>query len=116
MGKPRMTQRDRWKGRDVVKRYHAFCDTVRAQWPKTEAGPVPVPRALRVVFRLPVPKTQRKTTGEGAPHHEKPDVDNLVKALLDALMTEDKAIWRVDAQKVYTHGPGAITIEPLPHA
>ncbi len=29
MGKPRMTRADKWKQREVVMRYRAFCDEVR---------------------------------------------------------------------------------------
>jgi Holliday junction resolvase RusA-like endonuclease len=108
LGKPRQTQRDKWAKRPAVLRYRAFCDAVRAHWP---AG-VPFPLACRIVFRVPIPKSRRDLTDD-QPHDQKPDVDNMTKAVLDALCTEDKAVWRVDAEKRWTTGAGSVTITPL---
>ncbi len=115
VGKPRQTQRDRWAKRPAVLRYRAFCDAVRAQWPADLA----LPLAFHVVFRLPIPKSRRTGVDaltEGQPHDQKPDVDNMVKALLDALCAEDKAVWHVDAVKLWTLGDGSITIQPITNA
>ena len=39
--------------------------------------------------------------GERIPHTKKPDLDNLVKGLLDALPWDDKLIHSIRAYKVY---------------
>lgn len=108
MGKPRQTQRDKWKKRPVVLRYRAFCDAVRAHWPTD----LDFPEAFAVTFRLPIPKSRRLLT-EDEPHRQRPDVDNMVKALLDALLPEDSAVHTVHASKRWTRGAGSITITPL---
>jgi Holliday junction resolvase RusA-like endonuclease len=93
MGKPRMTQRDRWKKRPCVVKYHAWCDELRAAIP---AWKLPH-EALVVSWRvwLPMPASwskQRKAELAGKPHRQKPDRDNIDKAILDALFIDDSRI------------------------
>lgn len=107
--KPRMTQRDKWMRRPAVIRYRAFCDAVRACWP---AG-VPYPEAgAHVTFHLPMPRSWSKAKREamkGTPHRQKPDRDNLEKALLDALHSDDCAVWDGRTTKRWSEA-GYITI------
>ncbi|WP_109391127.1 RusA family crossover junction endodeoxyribonuclease [Proteus cibi] len=63
--KPRMTQRDAWKKRSAVVKYHAFCDEMRVNR-----------------FTLP-------------------DVDNLIKAVMDAIFDEDCRVWNISASKLW---------------
>jgi len=90
MGKPRMTQRDKWKGRKVVLEYHAFKDECRIR-------KVRVPESnSHIIFIMPMPKRwseKKKQEMDGKPHQQKPDKDNLEKALLDALFQDDAHIW-----------------------
>ena len=92
-GKPRMTRRDQWAKRPAVIRYRAFCDAVRAAWP---AG-VPYPAAgAHVTFWLPMPKSwskRKRDAMRGQPHQQKPDRDNLEKALMDAMCEDDAHVW-----------------------
>lgn len=102
MGAPRQTQRDRWKKRLVVERYHAFRDELRIH--AHNAG-YDVGVAYAIVFELPMPKSwsqKKRKEHDGRPHQQKPDIDNLVKAFQDTLAAEDKAIYRVDAKKRWT--------------
>jgi Holliday junction resolvase RusA-like endonuclease len=96
LGKPRMTQRDRWKQRPAVLRYRAFCDAVRASGVELpEAG-------AHVTFVLPMPRSwskRKRAEMDGQPHRQKPDVDNLTKALLDAVLKDDAAVWDIRASK-----------------
>jgi Holliday junction resolvase RusA-like endonuclease len=88
--KPRMTRSDRWKQRDCVLRYRAFCDEVRACGVK-----LPVSGA-DVRFILPMPASwakKKRAEMDGKPHQQKPDLSNLIKALEDALYVDDAAIW-----------------------
>ncbi len=76
--KPRMTQRDKWKKRPVVLRYHAFKDEVRAAGVELEES------GQHIIFVLPMPKSWSKKKQRemvGKPHQQKPDKDNLEKAL-----------------------------------
>lgn len=107
MGKPRMTQRDRWKHRPVVDRYHAFCDELRLHLPGYE-----LPERLHLIFYLSMPKSwskKRRAELAGRPHNQKPDVDNLAKAFMDAFHCEDKHVYSLVAEKYWSEY-GAIVI------
>ena len=115
--KPRMTQRDRWGKRQIVKDYFAFRDTVRQQindllalqnnddnktWEELDIG-----------FFIPMPKSwskKKKLLMAGTPHKQRPDLDNYIKGLLDALLEEDCIVWRVSARKIWVDTEGCITI------
>ncbi len=63
---------------------------------------------IEVIFALPYPKsTAKKRLIDGANHHKKPDIDNLLKGVLDALVKakvtkDDNQICVVTMKKVYT--------------
>jgi Holliday junction resolvase RusA-like endonuclease len=110
MPKPRMTQRDKWKKRPVVVRYHAWCDEIR------RLG-VALPRLpAKVTFYVEMPKSWSKRKRQEMhlrPHEsERGDKDNFEKALLDALFVKDGHVWSLWAEKRWSHDPG-ILIEPL---
>lgn len=90
MGKPRMTRADRWKKRPEVMRYRAFCDEVRLQ-------NVQLPESgFHVTFFIPMPPSwsrKKRQQFDGQPHQSKPDMDNLMKALMDAIYDDDAHIW-----------------------
>lgn len=98
MGKPRMTARDKWKQRPPVMRYRAFCDEVRLH-------DIQVPPAdSHITYIIPMPKSwsqKKRALMDGKPHQQKPDVDNLTKALLDALFDDDSHIWDVRTSKLW---------------
>lgn len=110
VGKPRMTQRDKWAKRPPVMRYRAFCDLLRAC-----VGNAKLPHALRLTFELPMPKSwsqQKKDAMRGMPHQQKPDLDNLAKAVGDALYGNDAVIHELHARKVWAD-EGRVTLEAL---
>jgi len=91
-----MTQRDKWAKRPAVIRYRNFCDKVR------EAGVEISQQGAQIKFNLPMPRSwsNKKRAGmNGQPHQQKPDLDNLIKALLDAVHKEDCEIWSLSAEK-----------------
>jgi Holliday junction resolvase RusA-like endonuclease len=94
--KPRMTRSDKWKQRPCVMRYRAFADEARLRDLKVnESG-------THLRFDLPMPKSwgkAKRLSMEGQPHTQKPDIDNLVKAVFDALYTDDSHIWHFSAEK-----------------
>ena len=109
MGKPRMTQRDKWAQRPCVLRYRAWCDAVRAAAGIQE--PMTLTQAVRLsaVFYLPCHhswSTSHHEQMRGAPHVYKPDVDNLVKSIMDALFVNDAFVYSVDAKKYWDDGVG----------
>jgi Holliday junction resolvase RusA-like endonuclease len=111
MPKPRQTQSDRWKQRPVVVRYRAWCDEVRRQM-----GGRALPEAFWVRFWVPLPPSYDKAKRAalaGSQHAQKPDIDNLLKALMDALLEDDSGVWDVRATKLWTCGPGCIEIGGL---
>ena len=105
--KPRQTRADIWKQRPRVMRYRAFADEVRAMGIK-------VPESdCKVLFILPMPPSWSKKKREmmrSRPHRQKPDIDNLCKALLDALYGDDSVVWEISLCKVWGD-VGAIEIE-----
>lgn len=88
MGKPRMTQRDRWKKRDCVQRYRAMKDELRLRGVK-------LPEQYAVIVYLPMPRSwtaKERLEHNGQRHQQKPDGDNIMKALQDCLVHRDESI------------------------
>ncbi|MGQ1888278.1 RusA family crossover junction endodeoxyribonuclease [Serratia marcescens] len=94
--KPRMTQKDRWAKRPPVLRYRAFCDEVKLN-------------------RISLPDSwskKKRAEMAGKPHQQKPDADNLLKALMDAIYSEDCAVWDVRVTKRWGNA-GEIIIKEI---
>lgn len=107
--KPRMTQRDRWAKRPAVVRYRAFCDEVRL---RGVALPV---CCSHVTFVMPMPPSwskKKRAALAGQPHQQKPDVDNLLKSLMDALFEDDCSVWDIRATKIWGLS-GSIRVEVM---
>jgi Holliday junction resolvase RusA-like endonuclease len=110
VAKPRMTQRDKWKKRPRVMAYRAYCDELRLR-----AGRYELPEQFHVVFQIPMPTSwsvKKRERMIGTPHRQRPDVDNLVKALADALCVDDSHLWDVRATKLWADH-GSISIRQL---
>lgn len=110
---PRMTKQDKWRQRPCVMRYKVFGQAVRL-------ARVEIPQPCRIVFYLPMPKSWSKADKgfvAGSQHCSKPDLDNLLKGLLDAVYYKqgdaDKRIWSVWAEKRWANGLAGFTIEEL---
>lgn len=107
--KPRMTRSDKWKKpmRPNVSRYFAFKDECRLK-------NVEVPESgARVIFYMPMPKSwskKKKTEYVLTPHRQVPDVDNLCKALLDALFGDDSHVYDIRVSKYWDY-EGSIGVE-----
>lgn len=98
MGKPRMTRSDGWRRRrggvrKCVADYRLFADQVRyvvtGQPHRKLEEPV---LGLYVTAWLPLPASWslgKKLEAAGALHRQRPDGDNLLKAVADALLAED---------------------------
>lgn len=105
--KPRMTQRDKWAKRPAVMRYRDFADGVRLlniRVPESGAS---------IVFGLPMPKSwskKKRLAMDGQPHQQKPDIDNLLKALLDSIYAEDCGVYHIGGMGKYWSKDGYIKI------
>jgi Holliday junction resolvase RusA-like endonuclease len=61
---------------------------------------------LCIKFFIPVPKTWRKHKKEQMHmtyHQSRPDLDNLLKSIIDSLMSEDKQICHYEAAKYWVN-------------
>ena len=109
VAKPRMTQRDRWQKRPAVVKYREFKDSCRI-------AHVAVPDVgATVLFCLPIPKSYSKKVRaeyECMRHAQTPDIDNLIKALMDSVKTQDKQVSSIHAYKVWSSNPGFFVIWP----
>lgn len=97
IGKPRMTRRDKWAKRPCVMRYRAWKDEM---WALEKLSGLNLRKAtpveVEVIALFPMPQswsTKKRYEMKGAPHRQKPDADNVLKAVLDAL-------WPNDDQKI----------------
>jgi Holliday junction resolvase RusA-like endonuclease len=100
--KPRMTQSDRWKKRPAVVRYYRYKDSLLYE---ALAQGFYLTDEIELVFGLPMPKSwskKKKAEMNGKPHQAKPDIDNLSKAVMDALLDEDSHIWSLRASKFWS--------------
>jgi Holliday junction resolvase RusA-like endonuclease len=103
--KPRMTRADAWKKRPIVEDYWAFKDEIRRQVNESDFK---IGEAHEVVFFIPMPKSWSKKKKEEMmlePHRQRPDLDNLLKALWDSLLDEDSACHMVKAKKIWDVTP-----------
>jgi len=110
MGKPRMTRADKWKKRPEVLRYRAFCDHVRL------LGVVLPEAGAHVTFILPMPPSwsnKKRLLHDGLPHQAKPDCDNMLKALMDAIYVDDAHVWDCRVTKIWGE-TGQIIISEAP--
>ncbi len=114
MGAPRMTQRDRWALRPAVVKYHAFKDVVRLhanQNPEfmemLESGTV-IDLSWRAFISMPASwSKKKKLLNSGAAHRQKPDRDNIDKAILDTLFKDDCGVAHGTLSKRWDDGLGA---------
>lgn len=105
--KPRMTRSDKWKQRPAVLRYRAFKDECRYRGVQLD------PARSDITFWIPMPASwsrKKRAAMDGQPHAQKPDLDNLLKALGDALYGDDSVIWQIRGVRKLWAGQGAIEI------
>ena len=106
--KPRMTGSDKWKKRPAVLRYWAFKDLCRIH-------KVEIPEdGCHIIFTIEMPKSwskKKKLEMCGKPHQQTGDLDNYLKALCDAVYTDDSHLWTYRATKIWGT-EGSIRIIP----
>ena len=106
LAKPRQVRSDKWKQRPVVLKWRAWADQFRAEIGKAKFIPSD---QLIMVFYISMPKSwsnKKKEKMRGKPHQVKKskDLDNLEKALLDALFSnlpdrdDGEVFWKQSAK------------------
>lgn len=125
MGKPRMTQQDKWRTNpnhpDPRRRQRA---SITAYWQyKNDLTTYLLKEkfiasdTLQLCFFLPMPDSwsqKKRTEFQMTKHQQKPDIDNLVKGFLDIAKEQDCTVWHIDAKKYWTSDKtGFITVENL---
>lgn len=80
-------------------RYRAFADELRLKVGSYTPG-----QHVIVVFTMPMSKSwsdKKKELMNGKPHKQRPDIDNLSKAFLDALCEDDSHVYWLEAVKLW---------------
>lgn len=109
IGKPRMSQRDKWAKRPCVVRYREWCDVLRYAASQSGKRVLLKPTSLLVTAYLPIPESwsvKKRATMQGTPHTAKPDSDNILKACADALIENDHYLYQATVQKFWDDGEG----------
>lgn len=110
VAKCRQTQRDKWLNppRLCVGKYYAFKEQVallKLHLPKEGA---------HVTFLMPMPKSwskKKRLKMVDTYHKQVPDLDNLIKALGDAVYQDDSCISSISASKVWSEEGGILIQE-----
>jgi len=104
VGKPRMTQRDKWLNppRAEVVRYRLAQRALEAY---CMANHFTLGDEIIATFVLPMPNSwseKKKKLMDGTPHQQKPDIDNILKFVADTLKPDgDQCIHSVVVKKVW---------------
>ena len=96
VAKPRMTRADKWRKRPATAKYWSFVDLCRLN------------RCRASLFRrscdvypayAKVWSKKKKAVQNDKPHMSRPDLSNLLKALEDAIYSEDSVIYDIHIEK-----------------
>lgn len=96
MGKPRMTQRDKWLNppRKPVALYWKFKDYLIKE--ANKIGFKMPESSYHIIAYIQMPHSwpdKKKNYMDKTPHQQKPDKDNIEKGILDALCKSDAEVW-----------------------
>jgi Holliday junction resolvase RusA-like endonuclease len=109
VAKPRMTRSDAWKKRTCVTKYWDFKKELIRLFGENE---ITIKDTLHIEFHIPMPESwskKKKYEKQKDWHDQKPDIDNLIKAVLDAILSEDCKVHSVYARKFWAK-EGSIVI------
>jgi len=106
---PRMSRSDVWKRRKCVLKYRAYRDHIRmiCNLKKFEISD------CELEFHFEIPNYLKNKILPGELKRTRPDIDNLVKAIFDALLEEDGHIARFNAVKKWSGNKGFIIIRNI---
>ena len=103
--KPRMVASDKYKKRACVVKYWANKDVFVREVKRTGLPEIKNKITL-LEFHIPMPKSwseKKKLQMNGLLHEQRPDIDNLLKAFQDCLLSEDKCIADVHVRKLWSY-------------
>lgn len=108
--KPRMTRRDKWKRRTCVMAYRSWADNARFAYGILNNTKVTLhrPTFLYVTAYFEIPKSRHKITASDD-HTVKPDADNILKAVCDALFENDQFVISAHVMKQWAGLEGPCT-------
>ncbi len=71
------------------------------------------PVKIDLTFFMPIPKSLKNKITSMQPHIKKPDIDNLVKAVLDSMTDchvwqDDSLVYDIASRKFYSDAPGVL--------
>jgi len=101
IGKPRLTQRDKWANRPCVTRYWEFKDAINLI---CNSKNFKLADRFSIVFHVKMSKSwSKKKRAEklGTEHDQKPDIDNMLKAVMDSLLDDDSKVCAVNMEKYW---------------
>ena len=104
--KPRMVHSDRfgWRQTPAARKYFQWKTEFQALLKQKNITAIDHDGFLQVEFHLPMAKSwskKKKLKMFGEPHRQRPDLDNLIKALLDSIYAEDCNIYSIKAKKIW---------------
>ena len=105
---PRLNHKSLWT--DKAKRYFKYKEDLKLLC--NAAGYKKLGAKVKIVFFIPMPDSwtkKKKSEMLLTPHQQKPDIDNLTKAFMDAFGVDDSYVWKLEAEK-YWHMEGRITV------
>ncbi len=106
-----MTRSDVWKKRPVVVKYWAFKTEFKNALRKNN---IKIKDELYIEFNIGMPKSWSKKKRKelnGSFHNKRPDIDNLLKAVLDAIFEEDSHVHTVYARKFWSENPSIVILD-----
>lgn len=113
MGKPRMTRQDKWLNppRPEVLRHRLAKQGMQAY---ALINKCVLGESFKVTFIVSMPESwskKKKAMMDGSPHRQKPDIDNLLKFIMDALLPDgDECVHEISAKKLWGY-EGKVLIE-----
>ena len=102
---PRMTRSDKWNKRDCVVKYKRFKNALALKALKARFT---LANNIEIDFHIKIPKSRAKEGLEGKRHQQTPDLDNLIKSVLDALLANDSTIHEIKARKFWAKEPKVV--------
>ena len=118
VGKPRMTQRDKFLPSQAAQRYFAWAGVAQTTGRLLFKTPWTGPVTIGLDVHIPFPKSysrKKRASLVGKPHTGKPDLKNIVAGMEDALngiaWEDDSQIWRyLKMMKFWTDGEGVVVL------
>jgi Holliday junction resolvase RusA-like endonuclease len=106
IGKPRMTKSDKWKKRPIVVYYRNWADAIRVACTGSADTKIDDKSiyGMRITFWFTTPSSwsaKKCKRAQGTFHRVRPDVDNCIKGVMDALFTLDSQISYIESFKMY---------------